>query len=154
MRVQFGAMIGIGFSVMISLTGCSTTRAGAGSTLSRVFVPPPPISGGSSTITVVPAKTSRGKQTQGKSWGNQETVPQDGADAGGSSSRKIQASAAAISPTPEASLPLRANMNSPRPSAGKEVPVPVLYDRPEQRVPQSSPGQPETGNSYDPRLSS
>jgi hypothetical protein len=30
----------------------------------------------------------------------------------------------------------------------------VLYDRPEQRVPQSSPGQPETGNSYDPRLSS
>ncbi len=162
--IRFACM-GLG---ALALTACSGVASQAGGNLTRVFVPPPPLGSSSSTITVVPARTSK-KTPAEKSWGKSDTP---GGQSSVQSADPVRATASRLSPTGTKSfydfqanpaehhdaLPGRNAVSAPKMNGKKEVPVPVLYESGGTQSPQS-PEEAPTGSApseqqFDPRLSS
>jgi len=145
------------------LFGCAGVGTQTGGNLTRVFVPPPPLGAGSSTITVVPSRKGASKATE-KSWG-QSDAP------GGSAAAAPPSSVTTASGPPRGGIGSIYDLNATTPrdaktgaSASKptkntapapEKPVPVLYNKTGGAAvsPTDSENSSDSAD-FDPRLSS
>lgn len=155
--------IGAGLFLACWLSGCTTTGAASGSMVPKVLVPPPPLGKGSSTITVVPAK-SASRRSEGKRGDGQET-PGGGTRTSGVCPRQQTSSYYELMSPRRGSKSAMATKTATPSGAPDEVPttqvpVPVLYQGPSSPtrnsetplMPKEAPSQ-ETGE-RDPRLAS
>lgn len=147
---------------VVLTSGCASVSTQGSGGLTRVFVPPPPLGGSSSTITVIPAKRGGTKPAE-KSWGPSETP-------GGSAANTAhqEQTVASISGDQQTVTSLY-EISGARGGEGvqgtvkhsgakpipQEKPMPVFYERKKDKLP-AEPSQqlPPTDADFDPRLAS